>query len=247
MEEKYRLLYDDTVIVFRGHTLYRIEALRDFGFIKKGDLGGYVESEHNLSHRGLCWIYGQAKVYGLAQVLGNAVVSGEAQVFENAIVYEYASVNGHAQIYGQAEVYGRSSINNMACIYNHSKIYEYAVVHDNATVCGQAKVYGHVEIFDNAQIYGYSEVYGETRVTSNALIRDANISKNMDYYVGKNIWSSGRSFTYTRSNRKWVVGCFYGTGEELIEKAYQDGPVSGREYERIVNYVEAMYYDLEND
>ena len=35
----------------------------------------------------------------------------------------------------------------------------------------------------------------------------------------------------------WRVGCFYGTGEELIEKAYKDSKLSGREYERIVNYV----------
>jgi hypothetical protein len=28
--------------------LYRIEALKDFGDVKKGDLGGYVQSEDNL-------------------------------------------------------------------------------------------------------------------------------------------------------------------------------------------------------
>ena len=35
----------------------------------------------------------------------------------------------------------------------------------------------------------------------------------------------------------WKVGCFYGTGEELIAKAYKDSELSGREYERVVNYV----------
>ena len=45
----------------------------------------------------------------------------------------------------------------------------------------------------------------------------------------------------------WKVGCFYGTGEELIKRAYQDSEVSGREYERVVRYVEAMYADLEKD
>lgn len=38
----------------------------------------------------------------------------------------------------------------------------------------------------------------------------------------------------------WQVGCFYGTGKELIEKAYKDSELSGREYERIVRYVEAI-------
>ena len=43
-------------------TLYRIKALKDFGNVKKGDLGGYVEREENLSHSGDCWIYDKAKV-----------------------------------------------------------------------------------------------------------------------------------------------------------------------------------------
>jgi len=37
-----------------------------------------------------------------------------------------------------------------------------------------------------------------------------------------------------------VVGCFYGSGEELIEKAYEDSKLSGRNYERIVKYVEEI-------
>lgn len=38
----------------------------------------------------------------------------------------------------------------------------------------------------------------------------------------------------------WSVGCFYGTGEELIKKAYNDSEEKGREYERIVKYVESI-------
>ena len=41
----------------------------------------------------------------------------------------------------------------------------------------------------------------------------------------------------------WVVGCFFGTGEELIKKAYKDSDVSGREYERVVRYVESILKD----
>ena len=41
----------------------------------------------------------------------------------------------------------------------------------------------------------------------------------------------------------WKVGCFYGTGEELIEKAYADSEKSGREYEGVVKYVESILAD----
>ena len=34
------------------------------------------------------------------------------------------------------------------------------------------------------------------------------------------------------------VGCFYGTSNELIEKAYRDSERYGKEYEKYVHYVE---------
>lgn len=135
--KKYKLT--EEFITLHNAKLYRIEALFDFGEVKKGNKGGYIEKESNLSQD------------------------------------------------------------------------------SNAWVCGNAKVYG------NAEVYGDAKVYG-----------------NADYIVFKNWWSSGRWFTWTRSNNKWSVGCFYGSGEDLIKKAYQDSEISGREYERIVRYVESI-------
>ena len=78
-------------------------------------------------------------------------------------------------------------------------------------------------------------------VCDNAMVCDnIKIKNNFDYIVFKNWWSSGRYFTWTRSNDMWKVGCFYGTGEELIKKAYKDSELSGRQYERIVKYVEEI-------
>lgn len=83
MEKKYRLLKNDTITV-DGRTLYRIEALRDFADVEKGDKGGYVESEDNLSHVGNCWVYDNAWVYDNTRVLGNARVLGNICVLGNA-------------------------------------------------------------------------------------------------------------------------------------------------------------------
>ena len=75
----------------------------------------------------------------------------------------------------------------------------------------------------------------------NALVHgDAWVEKTADYIVLKNNWSSGRYFTYTRSNKMWKVGCFYGTGEELIKQAYADSELSGKCYEAAVRYVESL-------
>ena len=80
--KKYEILEDDT-IERDGHTLYRVQALRDFGDVKAGDLGGYIESEDNLSHCGTCWIYKEPDecepniIYGNAHVYDDAKVDGQ--------------------------------------------------------------------------------------------------------------------------------------------------------------------------
>ena len=44
-------------------TVYQIEALKDFSNIKKGDLGGWIEKESNLSHLGDCWVSGLSLIH----------------------------------------------------------------------------------------------------------------------------------------------------------------------------------------
>ena len=64
--KKYELT-SETKIVF-GHILYRIKALSSFGCVSAGDLGGFLESEKNLSQNGNAWVFGNAEVYGNAEV-----------------------------------------------------------------------------------------------------------------------------------------------------------------------------------
>lgn len=242
MEKKYKLT--DETINLHGITLYRIEALKDFNNVKKGDKGGFVESELNLSQKGNCWIYDDACVYDGGRVEGDAYVFDNAQVFNNAHIYEDAQVDGdakvccNAKVCGTAWVYDNARVSGNACVCGAARVYGDAYVSDNAQIYGDAFVYENARIYDNAQVYGDTCVYG------NAIIcKDAEIGSNEDYIVFKNWWSSWRYFTWTRSNDMWSVGCFYGTGEELIKKAYKDSELSGREYERIVKYVDEIKKD----
>ena len=129
-----------------------------------------------------------------------------------------------------------------AWVYDDAWVYGNARVYDDASVYGNARVYGKVWVYGNARVYGNAQVYGDAWVYG-----DAEVCNRADYIVFKNFWSSGRYFTWTRSNNKWKVGCFYGTGEELIAKAYKDSEKSGREYERVVRYVESILADEEKD
>ena len=101
--KKYELT-EETFTVF-GKTLYRIRAVRDFGSVKTGEFGGYIEKEENLSHFGNAWISGDAWVYGDARVSGNAKVYGDARVSGNARVFGDARVSGNARVFGNAEVF----------------------------------------------------------------------------------------------------------------------------------------------
>ena len=58
--------------VMNGMTLYQIQALKDFSNIKRGDLGGWIQSKKNLSQEGECWVFSNAHVYNNAKVYGNA-------------------------------------------------------------------------------------------------------------------------------------------------------------------------------
>ena len=95
--------------------------------------------------------------------------------------------------------------------------------------------YGNAWVSDDAWVYGDALVNGNAVVSGNAEVKSIR-----DYAVFKNGWSSGRWFTYTRSNRMWRGGCFRGTGEELIAKAYKDSELSGKCYEAIVRAQEAI-------
>lgn len=118
-----------------GTTLYRIKALKDFGDVKAGDLGGYVESEDNLSHEGDCWVYYDAIVRDKAMVLDNA------QVSDYAIVKDYATVRDSARIKG-----------NNILISDKSHIYGKAIILKNSRIIGECNIGGNVKI-DNSSIF----------------------------------------------------------------------------------------------
>lgn len=71
--KKYELTEETKVI--GGKTLFRIRALRSFGDIKAGDLGGFIENERNLSHEGNAWVGDNAWVDGNARVSGDGLIN----------------------------------------------------------------------------------------------------------------------------------------------------------------------------
>ncbi len=116
---KYELT--DESINYNGVTLHRIRALRDFGNVKKGDLGGFVEKEENLSHFGAAWIFDEANVFGGARVSDHAKVYEKADVFGHVKVCGNARISGTARLSGEVRIFGHTEISGIARISSDIK------------------------------------------------------------------------------------------------------------------------------
>ena len=100
--KKYEILIgEENTIEFEGRTLHRIRALKDFGDVKKGDIGGFVENDYNLSHEGNCWIYDNAKAMDNSRIYGDSEMYENSKMYGNSAMYEYGELNNNDQLYGK--------------------------------------------------------------------------------------------------------------------------------------------------
>lgn len=229
MEQKKYVMLEDDSIEFNGRTLYRILAVRSFGDVKGGDKGGYIEKESNLSHYGDCWVYDYGKV------CDGAVVCNDAKVRNKAIAHGNSYVASSSELKDYGEAGGKSKL------FGNSKVCGDAYVGDNVTLRDSAEVGGRSYVLGDTRIAGSVKVGGEITINGNLTIGgDAVIREEDDYIVFKNWWSCGRYFAWTRSNNKWSLGMDgIFTSEELIAEGYEESEQSGRNYERIVRFLEA--------
>lgn len=215
---KYRLIPEDCKINY-GRKLYRIEALKDFGIVKAGELGGYIESENNLSFDGEAWVCENAEVFG------NARICNDARIYGNARIYGDAIVGGNALIYDNA------LICDDAWVCDNAKVFGKALVYDKAYVCGNVLVYNNAIIHDNARVYnnamirGNAIVCGNARVYGNAVLDDnVIIEKDTDWFTVGPIGSRNGFTTFALNKDKSIYvfcGCFHGNIEEF-EKAVEE-------------------------
>ena len=98
MNKKYELT--NITMEFKGRTLYRIRALKNFKDVEAGDLGGWVSSEENLSQEGYCWVYDEAKCMDDARMYDNSIMRN------NSTMYDFSEMHGYSAMYDNAVMYG---------------------------------------------------------------------------------------------------------------------------------------------
>ena len=151
---KYKLTNETKVV--DGVTVYRIQATVDFSDVKKGDLGGFVEKEDNLSQVGSAWVYDDAVVYG------------NAKVFEFAKVHDNAKVIDEAKVYGHALVANNAKVSENASVADHAVVKDGTYIHGNASVVGHAEVLGSTELLDHVLAFGYAKVKVDVALGGNS-------------------------------------------------------------------------------
>lgn len=165
---KYYLTND--VISVDGRKLHRIVAARDIPEInvQEGDLGGYIESERNLSHRGTCWVF-EGKVYENASVTGGATVRGEkvrihnnASITDGFVAYDSAHLYGNFRGSGCAKICDYASAGGKTIQKGSSYIGGSANIKD-CIVSGDAMVRGQTVAIQGTEFRG-GTTYGGTFV-----------------------------------------------------------------------------------
>lgn len=153
---KYELLADQKKVI-GDITVYRIRALKDFAHVKAGDLGGWIQSEANLTQSGLCWVGGEAIARDFAQVSGDAVLMGRS------VAMKECEISGDSVVAGFAVITDSVKISNNAYVCDNAQVSGGALVFDNAQISGDASIIG-------GQVYGCSRVEGHAAVTGNAIV-----------------------------------------------------------------------------
>jgi len=180
---KYKLTENNKTLP-DGTVLYQIQALKDIpkyyqrenGICKKDDLGGWVQSEKNLSQTGNCWVWDNAQVWGNARVWGNAMVYNDAQVRNNA------------QVWGNA------------------RVWDNAMVYYDAMVYGNARVWGNAMVSRNAQVFGHAQVSGDAHVGNAMVFRNSWVYVPIDFNCDFNPWEMFQEIINNKENLPRFLG-----------------------------------------
>lgn len=269
-KEKFELVKENTKIAYNADaeevTLYQIRALRDFTcpykinpsgddlgttLIKKGQLGGWVEKEDNLSHEGGCWIFEEGIVRDNARVEGNARVASRALVKDNAIVKGYSCITDSAYVYGNAVLNDCTKMKGMVSIGGNSKTNGYVSINGNSQIHGDSVLDGHIFlngtiVVEGVKLTGIVHLCGQYYVTF-----DVDGNKGIAAYRTTELideqnpdFDKYNVYEYLVASTKediWSVYNFRGTGEELIQYVEKNYPASTEYYRNLVEYHKKQY------
>ena len=219
--KKYKLTSE--VKTVNGVKVYRIQALRSFKLIngklvKAGDLGGWIESEANLSHSELCWVYDECTMYGNAKRTENAIGYGNSRQFGNSRQSGNSQQYGNSWQYGDSWQSGTSRQHGTSWQYGNSRQYGDSRQHGTSQQYGDSRQFGNSQQSGNSLQYGNSQQYGNSRQygDSQQYGGSQQAGNTIDNGAPGAILTlisptSGRSIFIGQSDLNICTGCFQGS------------------------------------
>ena len=148
VQEKERVLSDGSTETVEENVVFYQEIM--------GELGGWLESEVNLSQNGDCWVGPGSYVMDGAYVCDDAVVSNGAEIGDDAKITGNVEINGPIGIGGSARILDKARIVGDQRL----AVFGSAVVQGISVVADKAKVYGHATVGWNPRTNeGYGKAY----------------------------------------------------------------------------------------
>ncbi|WP_420637405.1 hypothetical protein [Candidatus Poriferisocius sp.] len=235
-----------------GGGLRRVRALRDITVLEngqtvlvaqRGDLGGWVEGEENLSAGGSAWVAGDAKVFDDARVEGDALVTGRTKVFGGARVSNWAQVKDHAVVCSGAEVYEQAQVGGEAVVCGWVprafSLSAWAGAEEGAKVArmgawvqgwgevgmepvlrraglgaAAAQVFGESVISDGAWVFEQAKAFGKAEISDQARVyENAQVFDNSRISGQASVY--GRALVFSSADSEFVSGSSSGGSNTL--------------------------------
>lgn len=204
-ELKYELALDNPKN-YKGFRLFQIKALKSFDDVKKGDLGGWVQSELNLSQKGNCWLYDNS------MAMDNSRVTKNAKMYGNSLIYGNAKISDNTKLYNNVVVCGKSFL------LGETKLYNNVEVNGNVLLHGKVKAYNNVTIMGDVKIGGNITLKGNTLFTGDMLLEgDFIIENSRDFIVFQNNTFKLTNLTYVFKDKFWCSLDYKGDTEGLLK------------------------------
>jgi len=230
MKQKF-ILTDETIVLAKNLTLYRIKAVKDFGNIKAGTKGGYVQHVENLSQDGLCWIADDAIAFEFARISENGLLQGAAmargysRVYGNAVCRDYAILKDSVHVFDNAVIGSKSFLAGGATASGNARVFckplqgeprypnirDYGVITENAQLLQRGVIRDQAVLRGNAILKGCGRLTGRSVATDDVLL-SGSVRVMEDAKIFKQTRLFGRT---TACGNSLIYGCSIG-GRSLI-------------------------------
>lgn len=172
--------FTDEFVEYEFNKLFRIKAVRDFGDVKAGDLGGFICKDTDIDEEGNAWVYDDARVLS-SDILHDASVKGNALISHSCII-DNAYVGDNARVLKSTVMHNAIVKGNAFITYHitrNNRVFPKPTL--ESLISGRAVVYGNAKV-NGAALIGAPTVGDGAEIVASVLCSNGHYDGSK-YYV----------------------------------------------------------------